>query len=156
MTPQLSATKHESLARFVAFVALHKAEAGAKMAEARERAGFTQQEAADAIDVDKRTLQRYEAGHIGKMATVSALADTYGMSVEEMLGDEEFSAPSNRRLSDRLDALEGAVDEIRESLSELRSGQTEVLAALSTVRTRQEAPQSHPARGARGRASSGS
>lgn len=148
----MSATNTQSLARFVAFVALHKADAGQRMAEAREKAGFTQQEAADAIDVDKRTLQRYEAGDIGKMATVQALADAYGLTVEEMLGGEEFAPQSTRRLSDRLDALEGAVDEIRSTLSELRSGQTEVLAELSRVRGQQEDQTSQQERGARGRA----
>jgi transcriptional regulator with XRE-family HTH domain len=121
----VSATKRAQLARFVALVALHKEEAGRRVARAREGIGLTQQEAAEAVGVDRRTIQRYEAGEIGRMGTVAKLADAFGLTVEQMLGDEDY-IPANTPLSERLERLEIGIAELHDKLDL-------VLAAVTAV-----------------------
>lgn len=133
-TPQLSATETASLARFVALVALHKEETGTRIAQARESVGLTQQEAADLVGVDKRTVQRYEAGDIGRMQNLQSLASAYGLTLEQLLG--EAALPERPMLiRDRLNQLETKVDR----LLELLEGEVNVDAEIAQLEADEKA-----------------
>lgn len=117
-----SATNTAYLARFVALVALHKEETGRRIAQARDSVGLTQQEAADLAGVDKRTIQRYEAGDIGRMDNVQKLADTYELTIEQLLGEAEL--PLRRApISERLGRIEEKLDEALDRLEGLEAAE---------------------------------
>lgn len=62
-----------------------------KIKEMRERAGITQQELADEIDVKTRTLGSWERGEREPdLMTAWALADTLKCSLDELAGRTEY------------------------------------------------------------------
>ena len=83
---------------------------GAKLRELRERRGETQREVADAIGVSRYMIIRLERGQFKRATSsvVAKLADYYGVSVEEMLGeppdDPVPDVESMLRRAGRLDA----------------------------------------------------
>ena len=88
---------------------------GAKLKELRERKGATQTQVAAAIGVSRYMIIRLERGHFKRSTStvVARLADYFGVSVEEMLGEvPDDPAPdveSMLRHIGRLDARDRAL-----------------------------------------------
>jgi transcriptional regulator with XRE-family HTH domain len=60
-----------------------------KLRALREQRGLTPKEAAELADVSHRTLIRLESGERAPyMPTVTKIAGAYGVSVEELVGEE--------------------------------------------------------------------
>ena len=61
-----------------------------KLRALREERGLTQEEAAQLAEVSQRTLIRLEYGERAPyMPTVTKLARAYGVTIEELVGEEE-------------------------------------------------------------------
>jgi len=55
----------------------------------RAMASYSQEEAADAINVSRLTMSNYERGKIiPRMDKAAALADLYGVTLDELMGRE--------------------------------------------------------------------
>lgn len=70
-----------------------------KLKSLRKRAGLTQQQVADAVDIKRSAYAYYEIGKsFPKLAVMKKLAALYSISVDELIGDEqeaELHADSN-------------------------------------------------------------
>lgn len=106
--------------------ALAASEIGARIAQARRQAGFTQEELAELGSFSKRSLQDYENGTTIPYKQMRELGELLGASVEWLLygdGDggvvevlarlEELMLAMRADLTSRLTALQADVAEIR-------------------------------------------
>jgi transcriptional regulator with XRE-family HTH domain len=82
----------------------------------RARAGLTVLEAAKRIGVDRHTLRRLELGEVSEpeYATVKKIAQFYGVSVAELMGDPE---PARPKLEAPMGGAMGQEEEIKKLLA---------------------------------------
>ncbi|MGI6005015.1 MAG: helix-turn-helix domain-containing protein [Christensenellales bacterium] len=67
---------------------------GSRLRSLRQNMGSTQQEVADALGMDRSTLNKYETGdRVPNMVTVKRLALFYGVSVDELTSVPEEMIP---------------------------------------------------------------
>ena len=67
---------------------------GSTLRQLRLQMGSTQQEVADALGMDRSTLNKYETGdRIPNMLTVRRLAAFYGISVDELTSVDQTTTP---------------------------------------------------------------
>lgn len=76
---------------------------------AREKSGYTQQACADVLGLKLRTLQTYEQGvSEPKMEMLCKMADTFGVTVDYLLGREQTASTESLRLNkikEHIDAI---------------------------------------------------
>jgi transcriptional regulator with XRE-family HTH domain len=98
-TPGMPKIKHEEATGF-----------GARLAELRKRAGFTQQELADEIGVSRRMIAYYEVQSEHPPTTLlPAIAKALNVSTDELLGASpvpKAARPKDSRLHRRLQQIE--------------------------------------------------
>ena len=88
---------------------------GKRIRAARERAGFTQEDVAEAVGVSRTAVTRWEQGVIEpKLRNLMAIAKKLGVSSDYLLGLDENPQVKQLALSKRAEkALEELVLEIR-------------------------------------------
>jgi transcriptional regulator with XRE-family HTH domain len=127
----LSATDARNLRRLLLLNVFEPEEIGARIKDARERAGLRQEDLADLIGMSTRQVQNYEAGMSKQYSKLKGIAEATGATVEWLLhGDEDGASPRGAgELAARLGSLEerqGHVEELlRELLRRLPGGQDE-------------------------------
>ncbi|SRR6266511_6071168 len=82
------------------FLGRDLAEVGRRIAQARNAAGFTQEELANALGVTRRSVQGYEAGHVAPFRHLDRLSELLGRSTGWFLLEEP--AASNEALQEAL------------------------------------------------------
>ncbi|MXW87447.1 MAG: helix-turn-helix transcriptional regulator [Boseongicola sp. SB0673_bin_14] len=105
---------------------------GAKLKELREEKGATQKQVAAAIGVSRHMIWRLEKGRMKKSTStvVAKLADYFGVSIEELLGElPDDPAPdvaSMMRRVGRLDARDRALlDRIIRLMVEMQASRSD-------------------------------
>ncbi len=131
MTRQVTPTTKSPHFATLLVMALAPAEIGARIKQRREELGLTHQQLADAMDVELRTVQRWQEGvspktgksSLPRLATLMKLADV--MDVEQAYFVEQTvdssavaEAPWVLDLRARLEALSMDVAETRQLVSE--------------------------------------
>lgn len=123
---QLSATEARNLRTLLLLNVFEPEEIGVRIAQAREKAGLTQEELGDIIDMSTRQVQNYEAGDSKPYKKIKEIAAATGVTVEWLLGTEpsEQAAEAGADLAERLDRLAQAQERhealLRELLQEIR------------------------------------
>lgn len=85
---------------------------GQRLKEARERAGLTQEQVAEALGIKREQISYFENGHREiDVLTLSKLADVYGYPVEHFLKTEQVEKPSDLSVAFR--AAELSEDDLR-------------------------------------------
>jgi transcriptional regulator with XRE-family HTH domain len=83
----------------------------ARIKQARQLSGMTQEEAADALNVSARTYIRWEHGDSqGYMERLDAIASTFGTTSQELIGDQAAL------LADLIAEFQALRQEVREAL----------------------------------------
>ena len=79
--------------------------AGEKIKAARKRAGMTQQELADKLNVSFVNISQFENNKRNpKLETIRKIAAAIGVPAKELMGDYEFDQPDSPQLKDMLDS----------------------------------------------------
>lgn len=69
------------------------AQLGARVAELRKAQNVTQVQLAETLDVSQQTVHAYEMGHRRfPVSSLPVLAETFGVSIEELLGTTQSAA----------------------------------------------------------------
>lgn len=86
---------------------------GEKLVNLRKRIGLTQQRAADGIGITRSSLNSYENDiRRPKIHIIKKIADYYGVTVDYLLGDEEYEEPElSPQTNILLQTLKGASEE---------------------------------------------
>ena len=101
-----------------ALESIFPADVGGRLRCARDNAKFTQQEAADAMDIARTTLVAIEKGQRrARIDELRHLAELYGLSVNALLRQEAIHVD----LVSRFRKLPGAADEAAEKAAEIMS-----------------------------------
>lgn len=108
-----------------------------KLRGIRKTCGFTQQQVAAVLNVDRSTYTYYEIGKTTPdIRTVKALADLFNVSVDELLMDEEIVGAVTESESDaNEEAMANGAADLPETANKLTRAEREVLLyyrALST------------------------
>ena len=108
-----------------------------KLRGIRKTCGFTQQQVAAVLNVDRSTYTYYEIGKTTPdIRTVKALADLFNVSVDELLMDEEIVGAVAESESDtNAEAMTKGTADLPETANKLTRAEREVLLyyrALST------------------------
>ena len=82
-----------------------------RIAEARKRSGLTQEEVADRLCVSRQTVSRWEQGTaLPDLEQAQTLAQTYGVSLNDLAGGEEEVARLQRMIERTDERVSGKVD----------------------------------------------
>jgi transcriptional regulator with XRE-family HTH domain len=93
---------------------------GARIAQARREAGFTQDELSDLIGVGMRQIQYYEAGTSNPYRTLRRIAEATGKSVGWLLhGDPATELSAAEDVASLLQAIEHRLGELEAKVAEL-------------------------------------
>jgi transcriptional regulator with XRE-family HTH domain len=122
VTQELAATNRRNFRTFLLVAQLEGKAIGARIAQARDEAGMTQEQVADVATFSRRSLQDYEAGVTIPYKHMREIAAILGKPVEWLLhGDVE--AIDEDRLAD-----------LHAQVQELRAENREVLRLLRELR----------------------
>lgn len=111
-TPQeLAATNSRNFRTFLLMAQFEAKEIGARIAQARELAGMTQEELAAVASFSKRSLQDYEAGVTIPYKHLREISRLIDKTVEWLLHGEPVSAEAQPRLEDLVAQLIGLLEE---------------------------------------------
>ena len=132
---KISATEARNLRTLLLLNVFEPQEIGARIQQAREKAGLRQEDLADLIDVATRTVQNYEAGDTKPFAKLKLIAEATGTPVEWLLhGDPEDGVVAGLDADELRGRFEGLAYIVREQAA----GITEEIRRLP----RPEAPDS--------------
>ncbi len=105
---------------------------------AREKANFTEKDAAKAIDVARTTLVAIEQGHRrARIREVQKLAKAYGTSVNALLREEAVHVDLAPRFRKLLTSKDKAEEEASEMLASLATAEVELENLLGIKRVRE-------------------
>lgn len=92
-----------------------------RVRDAREAAGLSQEAAAQTLGIALRTYARWERQEsFGYLLRLDEISKAFGISTQELLGDEELPTPSKDSFTAKLDLLLDEVRQIREDLDGLK------------------------------------
>lgn len=87
-----------------------------RLQELRKKAGFTQQEIADKLQIDIKTYRTWEKRGISEKASIynaCALADLYNVSIDYVLGASDFTSVDNEYISQQLGLNDTAIKTLK-------------------------------------------
>jgi transcriptional regulator with XRE-family HTH domain len=116
---KLSATDVRNLQTLLLASVFEPGAIGGRIKQAREEAGLTQEDLADAIDVTTRTVQNYESGDTKPYKKIGPIADATGVSTRWLLHGEADEDQAS------LSQMAGELAEIREMLSRVLESRSE-------------------------------
>jgi len=115
---------------------------GERLRIAREKANFTQEDAAQEIDVARTTLVAIEQGHRrARIGEVQRLAKAYGTSVNALLREEAVHVDLVPRFRKLLTSKDKAESEAAELLASLATAEVELETLLGIKRVRNYPPE---------------
>jgi len=97
---------------------------GAKLKQARERAGLTQAQAAQLAKVHKVSVARWEGGRAIGAEDLRKLARAYGTTAAELLGDEGAGEGTARGSADYFRGRQDALREVLANVTAMLSADT--------------------------------
>jgi transcriptional regulator with XRE-family HTH domain len=109
---QLSATNARNLRTLLLLNVFEPEEIGARIQQAREKAGLRQEDLADLIGMSTRQVQNYEAGESKPFAKLRAIAAATSTTVEWLLHGDEVKEASDAEVVARLGKVEEQLQEI--------------------------------------------
>jgi transcriptional regulator with XRE-family HTH domain len=121
---KLSATDARNLRTLLLAAVFEPQEIGERLAQARNEAGLTQEEAADLVGVATRSLQGYEYGDVVPYKKMRALAEVYKKPVAWLLhGDPQLpeSDVTPVQLEAALERVEAVHEDVRRAVLLLES-----------------------------------
>lgn len=98
-------------------MALAPDEIGSRIAERRRELGWTHQKLADEMDVELRTVQRWQKGSLPRLGTLMRLADVMGVEHSYFV-EGAVEGQSKEEILDRLATLEAEVREMADLTAE--------------------------------------
>lgn len=116
---KLSATELRNLQTLLLASVFEPGAIGGRIKQAREQAGLTQPDLADALDVTTRTVQNYESGDTKPYKNIAQIAEITGVSTRWLLHGEEAND------EDTLSQLVGEVAELRAMLARVLESRDE-------------------------------
>jgi transcriptional regulator with XRE-family HTH domain len=110
---KLTATSTRNLRTLLLATVFEPQAIGERLAQARNEAGLTQEDAADLVGVSTRSLQGYEAGDVVPYRHMRTLAEVYKKQIEWLLhGDPDVTGEDAVRQAVR-EELEPLVEALR-------------------------------------------
>jgi transcriptional regulator with XRE-family HTH domain len=115
MTSQVTPTTKSPHFATLLVMALAPGEIGARIAVRRKELGWTHQKLADEMDVELRTVQRWQKGVLPRLGKLMELADVMGVERSYFV-EEAPPQESPQELASRLESLESKVTDGFEAL----------------------------------------
>ncbi len=113
---QLSATDSRNLRRLLLLNVFEPEKIGARIRQARERAGLRQEDLASLVGVATRTIQNYEAGDTKPFSKLKEISAALGVKVEWLLQDgaeeQKWLSPLQAELEDGVARLLQVVEKL--------------------------------------------
>lgn len=113
---QLSATEARNLRRLLLLNVFEPEEIGARIQQARERAGLRQEDLAELLGVATRTIQNYEGGATKQYAKLRQIAALIGTTPEWLLHGD---APSTEATPDQMEIVQTQLADLRQDMQRL-------------------------------------
>ena len=121
---QSSATKSRNLRTLLLSVLeegsrIRLAAVGERIKQARQDAGFTQDELADLVGVGMRQIQYYEAGESDPYRRINKIAEVTNVNAGWLLHGDPATESGGDEIAARLEAVEESQERVAELLREL-------------------------------------
>lgn len=109
-------------------MAEYREQVGARIRQLRLARGLTQDQLADLVGVQEKTVSRWEKGrHSGYMSNIKALADALEVEQEEITG----TPPAPLGLGARADQVDGGFEEFRAYVANIEARLERIETALT-------------------------